>query len=181
VHALADQRVHFLGAVWDQEQLDQLYANCATYLHGHSVGGTNPSLLRAIGAGAAVLAYDVDFNREVTGSAGRYFADRDGVARLIEAAEADPARLERLRRLARQRARGYDWDQVAAGYERLAQRLASGDVPEKRPSGRRRQASAEVLPLRPGVILPPPAAAVDDLDVRPPRPHRSVASGGTQQ
>ena len=58
VHAAADDRVRFLGGVWDQVQLDQLYANAFTYLHGHSVGGTNPSLLRAIGAGAAVLLGD---------------------------------------------------------------------------------------------------------------------------
>ena len=65
VHFLADERVRFLGGVWNQDVLDQLYANTLTYLHGHSVGGTNPSLLRAIGAGAACLAYDVGFNREV--------------------------------------------------------------------------------------------------------------------
>ena len=58
IHSLADERVTFLGGLWDQDLLDQLYGNCATYLHGHSVGGTNPSLLRAIGAGAATIAYD---------------------------------------------------------------------------------------------------------------------------
>src|SRR3954465_12558118 len=73
VHGLADDRVRFLGGVWDQELLDQLYANCATYLHGHSVGGTNPSLLRAIGAGAATMPFDVSFNREVLRTSGRYF------------------------------------------------------------------------------------------------------------
>ena len=49
----ADDRVRLLGGVWDQDLLDQLYANALIYLHGHSVGGTNPSLLRAIGAGTA--------------------------------------------------------------------------------------------------------------------------------
>ena len=62
--------MRFLGGVWDQDLLDQLYANCLTYLHGHSVGGTNPSLLRAIGAGAATDAFDVSFNREVLGDSG---------------------------------------------------------------------------------------------------------------
>ena len=42
--------VRFLGGLWDQDLLNQLYANCRSYLHGHSVGGTNPSLLRAMGA-----------------------------------------------------------------------------------------------------------------------------------
>ena len=76
VHALADERIRFLGGVWDQDLLDQLYANALTYLHGHSVGGTNPSLLRAIGAGAPTMAFDVGFNREVLGAAGRYFPTR---------------------------------------------------------------------------------------------------------
>ncbi len=51
VRRAADSRVRFLGGVWDQDLLDQLYAGARSYLHGHSVGGTNPSLLRAIGAG----------------------------------------------------------------------------------------------------------------------------------
>ena len=52
--AAGDPRIRLLGGVWDQRLLDQLYAHALTYLHGHSVGGTNPSLLRAMGAGTAV-------------------------------------------------------------------------------------------------------------------------------
>lgn len=119
-----DTRVRLLGGVWDQELLDQLYANALTYLHGHSVGGTNPSLLRAIGAGAATTAFDVSFNREVIGADGEFFANADDVARLVEAAEDDTAgQRERGVRL-RERARAYDWDRVADGYEDLARRLA---------------------------------------------------------
>jgi glycosyltransferase involved in cell wall biosynthesis len=142
VHALADDRVRFLGGVWDQEQLDQLYASCVTYLHGHSVGGTNPSLLRALGAGAAVLAYDVDFNREVAGDAGRYFREPTDVAGLLEAVEADPDAVARAGARARELAKRYDWDEVALGYEGLARRLAAHDVPRRRPSGRRSAAAA---------------------------------------
>jgi glycosyltransferase involved in cell wall biosynthesis len=140
VHALADERVRFLGGVWDQEQLDQLYGNCFTYLHGHSVGGTNPSLLRALGAGAAVLALDVDFNREVTAEAGRYFSVAADVAALVDAAESDPGAVAKNGVRARELAARYDWDDVAAGYERLARRLVARDVPEARPTGRRRAA-----------------------------------------
>src|SRR4051794_38383243 len=112
VYGLADDRVRFLGGVWDQVQLDQLYANCWTYVHGHSVGGTNPSLLRAIGAGAAGVAYDVDFNREVAAEAGSYFRDADGVARLLEAVEGDPAGVAAAGARARELAARYDWDDV---------------------------------------------------------------------
>ena len=137
VHELADGRVRFLGGVWDQTQLGQLYGNCFTYLHGHSVGGTNPSLLRALGGGAAVIAFDVDFNREVTAEAGRYWSGAGDVAALVNAAEADPSGVARDGALARDLAKGYDWDDVAAGYEQLARRLVARDVPDRRPSGRR--------------------------------------------
>ncbi|SOC47171.1 Glycosyltransferase involved in cell wall bisynthesis [Blastococcus aggregatus] len=148
VHAVADDRVRFLGGVWDQVQLDQLYAHAYTYLHGHSVGGTNPSLLRAIGAGAAVLAYDVDFNREVVAEAGRYFVSPADVARLVDAAEAEPRRIRSAGRRARQLAAKYDWDTVATGYEKLALDLARREFPDRRPSGRRLPTDAGMPPMR---------------------------------
>jgi Glycosyltransferase len=154
IHALADERVTFLGGVWDQGLLDQLYANCATYLHGHSVGGTNPSLLRAIGAGAATIAYDVNFNREVIEDSGLYFRTAPDVARELERAEAAPERTRARGRRAQQIALRYDWDDVAARYEQLCERLvaAGGRLPRHaRPSGRRNgidtdaRLSAEVI------------------------------------
>ncbi|WP_369258292.1 DUF1972 domain-containing protein [Geodermatophilus amargosae] len=162
VHSLADDRVRFLGGVWDQELLDQLYANCCTYLHGHSVGGTNPSLLRAIGAGAAVTAFDVDFNREVVRDSGRFFRTPQDVARELAAAEADPERVARAGRRARELARGYDWDEVADGYEDLALRLAARDVPRRRPSGRRRPTAADA-PRSAPALTPVAAALPDDV------------------
>jgi glycosyltransferase involved in cell wall biosynthesis len=137
VHGLADERVRFLGGIWDQELLDQLYANAATYLHGHSVGGTNPSLLRALGAGAATIAFDVDFNREVLAHSGRYFTTADEVAGRLLEAEADPVATSRVGRAARILARRYDWDDVTACYEDLLRRLATEGPRAQRPSGRR--------------------------------------------
>lgn len=127
--AAGDPRVHLLGGLWDQEQLDQLYAHALTYLHGHSVGGTNPSLLRALGAGAPTAAFDVSFNREVLGDAGTYFSTPDDVRLRVEEAEDDvAATLERGLRV-RRRAELYRWDDVAAEYEALAQDLRTRRVP----------------------------------------------------
>jgi glycosyltransferase involved in cell wall biosynthesis len=126
VEAAADERVRFLGSLWDQDLLDQLYANCLTYWHGHSVGGTNPSLLRAIGAGAPTNAYDVGFNREVLRDSGRYWSTPDDISRLVLASEADRPLLRHRGSLAREESRRYDWDDVADGYEDLARRLAAG-------------------------------------------------------
>jgi glycosyltransferase involved in cell wall biosynthesis len=124
--AATDARVHLLGSVWDADLLDTLYAHAATYLHGHSVGGTNPSLLRAMGAGAPVTAFDVVFNREVAGSAGVYFADPAGVALACLDAESDPVATT-ARGLAGQAdvAQRYRWDDVADRYEDLAEDLFS--------------------------------------------------------
>jgi glycosyltransferase involved in cell wall biosynthesis len=165
VHALADDRVRFLGGVWDQRQLDQLYAQCYTYLHGHSVGGTNPSLLRAIGAGAAVLAFDVDFNREVVAEAGRYFADAADVAAVLETAEADPSGVRRNGERARELAAEYDWEDVATGYEELAARLAGRQFPRRRPSGRRwPQSEREIATVVPFPQRSVPAATTTGAD-----------------
>ena len=126
IRSLADERVRFLGGVWDQELLDELYANARSYLHGHSVGGTNPSLLRAIGAGAATTAFDVVFNREVLGDAGRYFSNPDDVKVAVEGAEQDTVDIARRSALAVERAMTYDWDDVADKYEAMCQRLVAG-------------------------------------------------------
>ncbi|MFC0463353.1 DUF1972 domain-containing protein [Kineococcus gynurae] len=152
VRAMADDRVRLLGGVWDQELLDQLYAGSFTYLHGHSVGGTNPSLLRAIGATASVDAFDVRFNREVLGGASRYFATPADVAALVESAEADPRATADRARACRARASLYDWDEVATGYEQLCRDLAAG-----LPTGSRATLD------RMGALTPRPTSARHDL------------------
>lgn len=139
IAAAADSRVRLLGGVWDQGLLDQVYANAATYLHGHSVGGTNPSLLRAAGAGAPTIAFDTVFNREVAGQYGRYFADPDSVAALIVQAESQPEQWATLGAGLQAGAARYNWDTVAAQYLDLCQDLAAGELEPTRPSGRRKR------------------------------------------
>lgn len=126
--AAADDRIRLLGAVYDQEVLDALYHHAFTYLHGHSVGGTNPSLLRAMGAGTAVIAFDVVFNREVLDEHGWYFSDPAAVASAVEAAEADAIDVDAVGAELRERAaRDFSWDDVAGEYEALARRIAAGE------------------------------------------------------
>jgi len=130
--AADDPRIRFLGGVYDQELLDALYFHAYTYVHGHSVGGTNPSLLRAMGAGAAVIAFDVPFNREVLDERGWFFAAPEEAAAQFEAAEADIARVASLGAQSRERAAGhFRWDEVADRYEDLALRLACGESVHK--------------------------------------------------
>ncbi|MGN6427861.1 MAG: DUF1972 domain-containing protein, partial [Leifsonia sp.] len=143
--AKRDPRIRLLGGVWDQRVLDQLYAHAASYVHGHSVGGTNPSLLRAMGAGTAIVGWDVVFNREVAGTAGSYFSSPAEVSRCIEEVERYPGRFRDIGELMQERARArYNWDSVTEAYEALAAKLARGYTTRGMSSGRRTQSAWSV-------------------------------------
>ncbi len=123
--AAADSRISMVGGVYDDELLNQLYTNAASYLHGHSVGGTNPSLLRAMGAAAPVLAWDVNFNREVLADTGVFWSTRDDVASAVELVESNLDSAGERGLLGQERAaERYRWDAVADSYEQLCKRLA---------------------------------------------------------
>jgi glycosyltransferase involved in cell wall biosynthesis len=110
-------RVRFLGTVYDQLALQALRFHCYAYFHGHSVGGTNPSLLEALGCGNPVLAHDNVFNREVAGNAGRYFSDARQIPALVQSLEHDPGLREQLRHNAYRRIReAYTWERVVGDY-----------------------------------------------------------------
>jgi glycosyltransferase involved in cell wall biosynthesis len=118
-------RVRFLGLIYDPDRLRELLGHCAVYLHGHSVGGTNPILLEAMACGACIAYLDVTFNAEVCGEAGAPFAgDVETSARVIRESLSDDARAETLRRAARARqAERYTWDEAADRYEALCRLL----------------------------------------------------------
>lgn len=134
--------VRLVGAVWDQKQLDQLYAHALTYIHGHSVGGTNPSLLRAMGAKTASIAYDVNFNHDVLGEDGRFFGDASTLSGEIESAERHvDVTHARGRALAARAATVYTWARVTQRYEQLCTDLAAGKSQRGAYSGRRNAAT----------------------------------------
>lgn len=136
--AAADPRLRLVGGVWDQQLLDQMYTNAVSYIHGHSVGGTNPSLLRAMGAGAPTVAYDVSFNSAVLGENGRLFRSAGELARLIQDVEADPSENESIgRRLQARASQTYTWDSVTEAYDALCRELSAGQSQRGRFSGRR--------------------------------------------
>jgi len=118
--AAADSRIRLLGAVHDQPLLDTLYWGARLYVHGHSVGGTNPSLLRAFRT-APVLAYDTPFSREVMGfAAAGYWIDQERLSSALAAQLARP----RFPALTDRVDARYDWERVTDDYERLAHTLA---------------------------------------------------------
>lgn len=90
-HFDRDQRIKFMGTVYDQELLMKIRENAYAYLHGHEVGGTNPSLLEALGSTDLNLLLDVGFNREVAEDAALYWTKEPGnLAKLITFADSLP-------------------------------------------------------------------------------------------
>lgn len=132
----ADERVKCLGPVYESSLMNGLYKHCRTYLHGHEVGGTNPSLLRAMAAGAACVPIDVVFHREVLGGDATFFSRQPGaLARIIEALEADESVTRRMGEHALARVeRHYRWDAVAAGYAEFFSRIVAARRAGRQPA-----------------------------------------------
>jgi glycosyltransferase involved in cell wall biosynthesis len=121
VVASASDEVDFLGAVYDPEVVAALRFHSLAYLHGHTVGGTNPSLVEAMGAGNPVLAHDNPYNRWTAGpNAARYFSTVSDVDAAVTELLADAELLARMGAASRARyEEEFTWDRVAGQYEQL--------------------------------------------------------------
>lgn len=116
----ASAEVIFPGAIYEARVVQALRFFSRFYLHGHRVGGTNPSLVEALGAGCAVIAHDNHFNRWVAGAGASYFADELSCAALFDRLLADDASALSMRAASRIRFRErFTWPQVLAEYEQL--------------------------------------------------------------
>jgi glycosyltransferase involved in cell wall biosynthesis len=132
--------IRFVGHVPDPEHLRELHCNSYAYLHGHSLGGTNPSLLRALGCGECVAALDNPFNREVllpdcgTRYGLLFPKEPGGLARVLAAIDAQPERAAELRERAPARIRqAYTWESVTDHYEELFVAVAGSTGRRKLP------------------------------------------------
>jgi glycosyltransferase involved in cell wall biosynthesis len=122
----ASGEVLFPGAIYDHQIVDALRFQACLYVHGHTVGGTNPSLVEALGAGSAVLAHDNPFNRWVAGPGACYFRDEDECASRFDELLAADATLEPMRQASRLRhSEEFTWAQVLPAYEALLTRWAT--------------------------------------------------------
>ena len=130
-----DERIRFVGSVYDQEQLKKIREKAFAYLHGHSVGGTNPSLLEALGSTKLNLLLDVGFNREVGESAALYWTCQNGsLSNLIdEADQMSSEQIDAYGLLAKRRIEdSYRWESIVDQYQNLfhEESAARGKVKE---------------------------------------------------
>lgn len=120
LHFKKDNRIKFVGTVYDQELLMKIRENAYGYFHGHEVGGTNPSLLEALGSTDLNLLLNVGFNKEVAEDAAVYWTKEKGnLAALIDETDRfDPGKRIAYGRKAKQRIRdAYSWQYICDKYE----------------------------------------------------------------
>ena len=120
LHFRGDSRIKFVGTVYDQELLKKIRENAYAYFHGHTVGGTNPSLIEALGSTDLNLLVDVGFNKEVAEDCALYWSQEPGdLANLIDKADVmNVDEITKIGKKAKKRvSEEYTWDKICGQYE----------------------------------------------------------------
>ena len=120
LHFRGDGRIKFVGTVYDQELLMKIRESAYGYIHGHEVGGTNPSLLEALGATGLNLLLDVGFNREVAEDTALYWTKVPGnLADLIDRADLldNEKAIEYAKKAKNRVIEAYSWQIICSKYE----------------------------------------------------------------
>lgn len=114
----ANTRVRFMGTEYDPAAIGKLRADAYAYFHGHSVGGTNPTLVESMAYGSVILAHDNVFNREVTGNQCWYFSDSTALVKCISEIEqlSSEERQQRKEALQKRASEVYSWERVTQMY-----------------------------------------------------------------
>ena len=116
-----DKRIKFVGTVYEEELLKKIRENAYAYIHGHSVGGTNPSLLEALSATQLNILYDVGFNREVGQDACIYWSKKTNNLKeeINKADKLKGLEIEELNKKAKKIIKeNYSWEEIIKKYEK---------------------------------------------------------------
>lgn len=125
VRAAASHEVEFVGSIYEPEEVAALRFHSLGYLHGHTVGGTNPSLVEAMAAGNAIVAHDNPYNRWVAGDGALYFTGVNDAAAHIATVLGSAERRTELSAASRARHQvEFTWEHVAGQYEEQLSRYA---------------------------------------------------------
>jgi len=125
LQSLSNGSVIFLGGVYDKRELQIIRANALDYLHGHSVGGTNPSLLEAMASRNLCICHDNIFNREVVGECGLFFRDERDINNYLNLIELNPIKFKRLQREAYKKIISYyNWDFISHRYHSIFKKIS---------------------------------------------------------
>lgn len=112
-----DKRILFCGAVYNDKHVHNLRRFADLYFHGHSVGGTNPSLLEAMASQALIVAHDNPFNKAILGNNAYYFSTAGDVTQLINGFTANTKDNEMIARNLSVIKNEYSWEKIISEYE----------------------------------------------------------------
>ena len=115
------QNIIFNGPIYNKKELAFLKINCRYYIHGHSVGGTNPSLLEALAGGCNILIHDNDFNKDVIGQYGKTWSDQLELESLISKKAERSTTIDQQKIYCTER---FDWKLIAEKHLALFEKLA---------------------------------------------------------
>jgi glycosyltransferase involved in cell wall biosynthesis len=113
----SDKRINFVGAIYNKEVLDALRQHSRIYFHGHTVGGTNPSLLEAMAAGSNIIAHGNEFNRAVLKEQAYYFIESSDITELVNKANSLTKSFSEFRSINMERIKEvYNWELISKAY-----------------------------------------------------------------
>ncbi|MFQ6878795.1 MAG: DUF1972 domain-containing protein [Oscillospiraceae bacterium] len=117
----SDERVVMAGTLYDQEILHYVRQLAAGYIHGHSVGGTNPGLLEAMAETDVNILYDVNFNRYVGDDCAIYFSSDNELTQKIDEVDnmSVESKVEMGKRSRNRMKKEYSWKKIVEGYETI--------------------------------------------------------------
>jgi glycosyltransferase involved in cell wall biosynthesis len=119
--------LEIVQAIYDKPVLQALRLHCAAYVHGHRVGGTNPSLVEALGAGNAIVAHDN--HRWVVGEGGQFFGGADDLVAVFDTLLAEPTTLAAMREASRPRFQAaFTWPAILRDFELLLEREGARSI-----------------------------------------------------
>ncbi|WP_238934460.1 DUF1972 domain-containing protein [Aurantibacter crassamenti] len=114
------QNIFIVNPIYDQQKLNELRSNCHLYIHGHSAGGTNPSLVEAMYLGLPIIAFDVNYNRFTTGNKAIYFKDAQEMEVLLNKIENDERQQKLIAESMKELAyKHYTWKIISQKYSAL--------------------------------------------------------------
>jgi glycosyltransferase involved in cell wall biosynthesis len=122
--------IQFTGGIFNREKLSALRFFSNFYFHGHCVGGTNPSLLEAMGGYCLIYAHENDFNKLILGQDGGYFSTENDLVKLIKTAPRKRMDHPFLGNNLKKTKYLYSWENVAQAYEQLFKELLNGETPK---------------------------------------------------
>ena len=113
-----DTNLFLLDPIYDYNDINVLRSNCFVYIHGHSAGGTNPSLVEAMSIGLPIISYDVDFNRNTTDNKSLYFQNKEQLVAILNNLNNINliAVSKELKLIAEKK---YNWSKISKQYSKL--------------------------------------------------------------